>query len=265
MEVSQLEVIVQMAKEWTLEVGKRLRQSLTEAIEVEYKTSAADLVTQKDKEIEQFFIDRIRTRFPEQYVFGEEGLSEFMPPDYKKGIVWIIDPIDGTTNFVHQKQNYAISVAIYVDGEPTIGLVYDPIQDELFHAWKNHGAYLNEQKLSVLSPTVIEEAVISFNHLWLVENDKVPFDKMQRLVSDVRGVRYVGSAALEIVYVACGRLDSYLDFRLSPWDIAAGVVILNEVKAESSTLKNKAIDVFKKSSTIFSRPGLHQKILSYLS
>jgi len=257
--------IAEKAKEWTLEAGARLNLSQEEKLNVEYKTSAADIVTQKDKEIEQFFIGNIKSTYPEHYVLGEEGLSDVLPIDTQEGVVWIIDPIDGTTNFVHQNLNYAISVAVYIDGDPTIGYIYDPIKKELFSAIKNQGAFLNDQPLSTLTSCRAEEAVICFNHLWLVPNEKVDYEKMHHLVNDVRGVRYLGSAALEMAYVACGRLDSSLDFRLSPWDIAAGLVILNEVGAERTTLENQAINVFTKSSTIFSRPGIHQYILEYLS
>lgn len=262
---SRVAEIAEKAKAWTLEAGARLALSHQEKLNVEYKTSAADIVTQKDKEIEQFFVENIKTTYPGHYVLGEEGLSDVLPTDTQNGVVWIIDPIDGTTNFVHQHLNYAISVAIYIEGEPTIGYIYDPIKKELFSAIKNQGAYLNDQQLSKLASCSLEEAVICFNHLWLVPNEKVNYEKMQRLVSDVRGIRYLGSAALEMAYVACGRLDSSLDFRLSPWDIAAGIVILNEVGAEMTTLENQSINVFTKSSTIFSRPGIHQDILEYLS
>lgn len=265
MEDLRVAEIAEKAKAWTLEAGARLNLSHQEKLNVEYKTSAADIVTQKDKEIEQFFIENIKTTYPGHYVLGEEGLSDVLPTDTENGVVWIIDPIDGTTNFVHQNLNYAISVAVYIEGEPIIGYIYDPIKKELFSAIKNQGAFLNNQPLSTLTSCTVEEAVICFNHLWLVPNDKVSYEKMQRLVSNVRGVRYLGSAALEMAYVACGRLDSSLDFRLSPWDIAAGLVILKEVGAEMTTLENQAINVFTKSSTIFSRPGIHQHILEYLS
>ncbi|GAE37332.1 inositol monophosphatase family protein [Halalkalibacter akibai] len=264
MENKDLKELYETARKWTLEAGERIKHSLTDTIEVEYKTSAADLVTQKDKEIEQFFIERILNEYPDHHILGEEGMSETTPADYQQGTVWIIDPIDGTTNFVHQKRNFAISVAIYRDGSPLIGCIYDPIEEELFHGCKDNGAFLNDEKLPVLTSCSVEEAVISFNHLWVVPNEKVDYEKMQQIVLDVRGVRSIGSAALEIAYVACGRLDAYLDFRLSAWDIAAGIVILNELAGISTTMEQEDVDVFNLSSTIFIRPGLDEKLTSYL-
>lgn len=264
MEERKIRELYQTAKEWTLEAGERLKQSLQETIQVEYKTSASDLVTQKDKEIEQFFVERINQTYPGHFILGEEGISNSLQTGIKKGVVWIIDPIDGTTNFVHQKKNFAISVGIYIDGKPIIGLINNPIENELFHANINNGAYLNEEKLEPLKGCSIEEAVISFNHIWLTTNEKVDFQKVQELVRDVRGVRSVGSAALEIANVASGRFDGYLDFRLSPWDIAAGIVILKELGGNCITMEGKEIDVFAPSSTFFAKPELTAKVIDYL-
>jgi myo-inositol-1(or 4)-monophosphatase len=254
------ESIYQDAKRWTLEAGQRLKESLQDALEIEYKTSAADIVTQKDKEIEQFFVEKINATFPDHYILGEEGMATEESYNPQEEIVWIIDPIDGTTNFVHQKQNFSISVAVYEKGEPRIGIIYDPIQDECFHATLGQGAYLNDQKLDHLSTGPIEEAVMGINCLWLTPNKKFDHNKLQSLVRHVRGTRSIGSAALEMASVACGRLDAYLTLRLSPWDFAAGLVILDELGAKMTTIHNEEINVFSKSTIFVARPGLHENI-----
>jgi myo-inositol-1(or 4)-monophosphatase len=254
------ESVYQEAKGWTLEAGQRLRESLQDVLEIEYKTSAADIVTQKDKEIEQFFVDKINATFPSHYILGEEGMATEESYNPQEEIVWIIDPIDGTTNFVHQKQNFSISVAVYAKGEPLIGIIYDPIHDECFHAVLGQGAYLNDQKLDPLGATPVEEAVIGINCLWLTPNTKFDHNKLQSLVRHVRGTRSIGSAALEMASVACGRLDAYLTLRLSPWDFAAGLVILEELGAIMTTVNNEKINVFNKSTIFVARPGLHEEI-----
>nr|WP_307338963.1 inositol monophosphatase family protein [Caldalkalibacillus uzonensis] len=250
----------EQAKEWVLEAGGQLRESIKTDVLVEYKTSVADLVTEKDREIESFFVSRISRAYPAHHILGEEGINKQKLSDPKQGWVWIIDPIDGTTNFVHQKQNFCISVALYEQGEPRLGFIYDPIAGELFHALAGQGAFMNEEPLPRLTETRVEEAVIGINSLWLTPNKHFDFKPIQALVREVRGTRSVGAAALEMAYVACGRLDAYLSLRLSPWDFAAGLVIAQEVGAVTSTVHNQPVEVFEKSSVLVARPGLHQVI-----
>lgn len=259
---STFESIYTLAQSWTLEAGKRLRESLEDVLEIEYKTSAADIVTDKDREIENFFIEKISKQFPEHYVLGEEGMATEKKYNPQNEIVWIIDPIDGTTNFVHQKQNFSISVAVYEKGEPRVGIIYDPIQDECFHAFRGRGAYLNDRKLESLTGGKVEEAVLGINALWLTPNPKFDHMRLQALVRHVRATRSVGSAALEMAYVACGRLDGYLTLRLSPWDFAAGLVILAELGASMTTIHNQKIDVFSKSTVFVGKEKLHYEIMN---
>lgn len=261
MSYSTFEPIYTLARSWTLEAGKRLREGLEDTLEIEYKTSAADIVTHKDREIEEFFIEKISKEFPEHYVLGEEGMATRKEYNPKDEIVWIIDPIDGTTNFVHQKQNFSISIAVYEKGEPRIGIIYDPIHDECFHALKGRGSFLNDRKLESLEGGMVEEAVLGINALWLTPNATIDHLKLQSLVRHVRGTRSVGSAALELAYVACGRLDGYLTLRLSPWDFAAGLVILDELGASMTTIDNQKIDVFSKSTIFVGKEKVHQEIM----
>lgn len=262
MTTASLQELYQQAKSWTIEAGNRLKDSLQEALQVEYKTSAADLVTEKDRETEQFFVDLIQKHYPEHYILGEEGICSAKEYDPLNEVVWIIDPIDGTTNFVHQKQNFSISLAIYIKGEGKIGIIYDPIKNECFHALKGEGAYLNEKKLEMLRTTTVEEALIAINSLWLTPNSLFDHLSLQTLVRQVRGTRSLGSAALEIASVASGRLDGYITLRLAPWDFAAGLVILEEVGAKMSTVDNQPIDVFEKSSIYVAKPSLHEELMT---
>ena len=257
--------IYETAKAWTLEAGEILRRATQEIIEVEYKTSASDLVTQKDKEVEQFFINKLADSYPSHYLLGEEGLANDRQYDPNHEIVWIVDPIDGTTNFVHQKRNFAISVGIYEKGQPRIGFVYDPIANELFHAQVGQGAYLNNNRLQMLPGKTLEEANISINQLWLVPNSYIDHVMFTEIIQKARGTRYIGSAALEIAYVACGRLDTYIDMRLSAWDIAGGMVILREVAGAMKTFHNEDINVFKPGKTFFSNQHVLEEIRLHLN
>lgn len=252
--------IYEHALKWVYEAGDLLKKSISQSIKVEYKTSMADLVTEKDREVEAFFVQKINDTYEAHYIVGEEGIASQGNYNPEEETVWFIDPIDGTTNFVHQKQAFCISVAVYQQGEPLFGIIYDPMANECFRARSGQGAYLNNQPLKPLSNLDIGEAVIGINSLWLTPNKYDDHSKYQALVKDVRGARSIGSAALEIAYVACDRLDAYVTMRLSPWDFAAGLVILKEVGGVASTITLEDINVFKNSSLYVAKPGLHEKI-----
>ena len=247
------------AKEWIKEAGVKIKESFTKLVNVQTKSNPNDLVTDLDKETEQFFIEKIKWMFPEHQVLGEEGYGDQLKR--LSGIVWIIDPIDGTINFVHQQRNFVISIGIYEDGIGMIGLIYDVVHDELYHAHKGNGAYLNNQKLSILSNVKVEEAIIGINATWLTENRRIDHSLLIPLVNRVRGTRSYGSAALEIAYVATGRIDAYITLRLSPWDFAAGLVIMEEVAGVATTLKGRPLDLLGENTVFFSKPGLHQEIM----
>ena len=235
MEFNTRETLFKQARQWILAAGKIIREKIDDPMIIDTKSNANDLVTTMDKETEQFFADRIKEKYPDHLLFGEEGYGDNI--DSLDGTIWIVDPIDGTMNFVHQKRNFAISIGIYHDGVGEIGLIYDVMADVLYHAQKNGGAYKNEQKLEQLSSTVnLRESILGLNHFWLCENSLVDEREMQRLIRTVRGTRSTGSAALEMAYVAEGNFDGYLAMRLSPWDIAGGMVIVNEVGGVTTCL-----------------------------
>ena len=256
--------IYQQARRWVLEAGENLRASIRERVNVEYKTSVKDLVTQKDREIEAFFVQKIGEAFPTHKILGEEGMATEQEFDPAEHIVWIIDPIDGTTNFVHQRQNFAISIGFFAFDKPVFGIIYDPIREECFHALREEGAYLNDQPLQPEPKRRVEEAVLGINSIWLTPNKIFHYEQLLSLVQHLRGTRSIGSAALEMAYVACGRLDGYISLRLSPWDFAGGYVILEEVGIKQTTIHNQAIPIFEKSSVFVAPKQLHQEILTLL-
>src|SRR5690606_18681315 len=132
------------------------------------------------------------------------------------GIIWIIDPIDGTTNFVNQQRHFAISLAVYEDGVGQIGIIYDVMSNELFHCKSGEGAYMNDVLLLKLREKPLTESLIGLNATWLTKNKKIDPSVLAPLVSKVRGIRSYGAASIEIAYVAAGRLDGYISLRLKP-------------------------------------------------
>jgi myo-inositol-1(or 4)-monophosphatase len=247
------------AKTWIKEAGERIKESFPKTLDVQAKSNPNDLVTNIDKETEQFFITKIKETYPDHSILGEEGFGDKL--DHVSGIVWIIDPIDGTMNFVHQQRNFAISVGIYENGIGKIGLIYDVVHDELYHAFKGEGAFMNDKPLPRLKEVSVSEAIIGVNATWITPNKRIDPSYLSALVRDVRGTRSYGSAALEITYVATGRLDAYISLRLAPWDYAAGVVIIEELGGIVTTLRGEPIKLVEQSSLIVSKPGLHDTIM----
>lgn len=253
------ESVDQNAKQWIKEAGERIRSSFDETLNVQTKSNPNDLVTNMDKEIEQFFIAKIRGAYPGHRVLGEEGFGDTL--EAHKGIVWMLDPIDGTMNFIHQQRNFAISLGIYEDGVGKIGFVYDVAHEELYHAVRGQGAFLNEKRLPNLESTEVKEAIIALNASWVMKNNRIDHDLLIPLARDARGTRSYGTAALEIIYVATGRVDAYISLRLAPWDYAGGAVIVEELGGIVTNLKGEKLDFLSKDSVFVAKPGLHEVIM----
>jgi len=247
------------ARHWVKEAGERIKESLSTPLHIQIKSGRNDFVTNIDKETEKFFIERIRRKFPDHRILGEEGFGD--PVKDLNGIVWIIDPIDGTTNFIHQRRNFAISVGIFENGCGKIAYIYDVINGELFHAVHGEGAFLNGNPLPRLERVHVNEAVIGLNPAWLIANRRINPVILRELVRDVRGTRSYGSAAIEIAGVAAGRLDAYLSLRLSPWDIAGGLILLKEVGGVATNLRGEPLNLLQENTVIFSKPGLYEEIM----
>src|SRR5699024_3924978 len=176
--------------------------------------------------------------------------------------IWIVDPIDGTTNFVHQGRNFCISVGIYKNGIGEIGIIYDVILEQLYVAKRNKGAYKNGKRLKKLREDLPkEEAILGINHFLLCQNRLVDYRATQDLVRKVRGVRSYGSAALQFAYVAEGVLDGYLALRLSPWDVAAGMILVNEVGGKTTNLFGESLDMLSKDSLLTSNGNIHVELI----
>ncbi len=138
--------VYSQAQNWVKEAGDKIRSSFDKTLDIQTKSNPNDLVTNIDKEIEQFFIKKIREIYPNHKIMGEEGFGDRSIKH--EGVVWLIDPIDGTMNFIHQQRNFAISLGIYENGLGKIGLVYDVVHDELYHAFRGEGAYMNESAIT---------------------------------------------------------------------------------------------------------------------
>ncbi len=175
------------------------------------KKGPRDFVTKTDKQVEKILIEEL-SKTKKNYSFLSEEVGSIKNKD--KDNIWIIDPIDGTTNFLHGIPHFAICVALESKKEIISGLIYDPIKDEMFYAEKNKGAYLNSQRLRVSNRSLIDECLFSSNH------EGVKFSNLN--------MRYSGCAALDLAYVASGRLDGFFHNKINIWDVAAGALLVEE-------------------------------------
>ncbi|RJP77434.1 MAG: inositol monophosphatase [Desulfobacteraceae bacterium] len=192
------------------------------------KKGDIDLVTQADIASEKEIVAEIQYRFPDHSILAEEsgiieGLSMYQ---------WIIDPLDGTTNFAHQVGLFAVSIAFAIDGEPIIGTVLNPLTGELFSAQKGHGATLNGKKIDVSETSKVADSLLVTGFPYDFKVMIRPLmHRFEACLTAARGVRRLGSAALDLCYVACGRFEGFWEQHLKPWDTAAGLVIAREAGA----------------------------------
>lgn len=254
-----LKQIDQYAKSIIVEAAKRIRNAFSYNLVIETKSNANDLVTNIDRETELFFIEKIKSFDPTHKILGEEGMGEKV--ESLDGVVWIIDPIDGTMNFVKQHRHFMISIGIFIDGVGKLGYIYDVMREDLFNAVAGEGAWYNASPLRKLQPVKIEESVIGINAHWVAPNRHIHHEKVIELVRKVRGTRSYGSAAMEIAFVVSGKLDAYVSMRLSPWDIAGGIIIAQEVGAITTNLHGEGFDFLHQDTFIIANPAIHQELL----
>lgn len=263
MQESTLTALKELALECARSAGELSLTRMKEPFQVEYKTSASDLVTAVDKEVEKHVIEMILKRFPDHGILGEESTFE---GDYSRfDTLWVIDPIDGTTNFVHQHINFSVSIAVYHKGEGMIGVVYDPSRDELFYAVKGQGAYLNDKPLHLERTVSLEEALLCTSVFWNKRAEQMGIDLIvKKLAGKVRGMRLLGSAALELAYVAAGRLDGYVSLSLNAWDFGAGRLIVEEAGGRVTTMMGSPLPFDQKSSVMACNPTFYEELRNYL-
>ncbi len=186
---------------------------------------ASDFVTSVDTKSEQIIIDTIRDAFPHHIFLAEESLKEIDTEKYR----WIIDPLDGTTNFIHQYPVFSVSIALENQREIILGVIFDPLRDELFTAEKGRGAYLNDRRIRVSAVQDREESLITTGFPFRRKEFIDPYLKLFRNVFlRVGDLRRAGSAALDLAYLACGRCEGFFEIGLGPWDIAAGEIMIRE-------------------------------------
>lgn len=217
---------------WVKEASVMAQQMRGEGLQVRHK-SKADLVTEADTTIETYLLGKVQSNFPGHSVNAEEtGLHEG-----DKDHEWFIDPIDGTLNYAHGLPQYAISVAYASQGELKLGVIANPPMQEIFSAEVGKGAYLNGKRIQVSETReLIDSMLITGFRYHLLDTPRSNVNNFIRLSHEVQAVRRLGSAALDMAYVACGRVEGFWEIDLNPWDVAAGILLIREAGGEVSTL-----------------------------
>ncbi|KAB8138613.1 inositol monophosphatase family protein [Gracilibacillus oryzae] len=253
--------IFENAKKWVYEAGERIRSHMKKQFQIDTKSNPNDLVTEVDKATEQFFVEKIKTTYPDHKLIGEEGYGDTV--DKLDGTIWIIDPIDGTMNFVHQKRNFAISIGIYHEGVGEIGLIYNVMEDVLYTGLKGEGAFRNQVKLPMLREKIqIETSIIGMNSILACENRRINEKKIQQLIKDSRGTRSYGSAALEFAFVAEGVLDCYITMKLAPWDFAAGSILIEEVGGMTVQATGEPVNILTDNTIITCNKLIYKDLMT---
>jgi len=230
--------VIRLSREigtWMREERKTFKQS---AIEIK---GFNNFVSYVDKEAEKRFVSGLAELLPESGFIAEEGTSDKVGQRYQ----WIIDPLDGTTNYVHGIPLYCTSVALIEGEELIMGVVYEPNTDECFHAMKGHGAYRNDEQIKVSSQKELIKSLLATGFPYDdFHREKGYFEILKALTKKSRGLRRLGTAALDLVYVADGRFEGFYEYGLNPWDVAAGALIVVEAGGQVTDFKGEEDYVF---------------------
>jgi myo-inositol-1(or 4)-monophosphatase len=216
----------------THEAGKLLAEFYRMHVGFELKGDF-DLVTEADRASERLVVERIVAHYPEHSIVAEEGGGREGSSEFR----WFVDPLDGTTNFAHGYPAFNVTVALARGDEMIVGVVYDPLREEMFVAEKGSGAYLNDKKIRVSPATRLADSLVSTGFPSRKRSQNVNIHFYYQLAMTTHGVRRGGSAALDLSYVACGRLDGFWEFGLNPWDLAAGRLLVTEAGGQCTDMR----------------------------
>ena len=218
---------------------------------------ASDYVTSVDRSAEEIIIHMIRKNFPDHIIHAEESGKDTGTGEYR----WIIDPLDGTTNYIHGYPQFSVSIGLEHEGEVILGVIFDPLKDELFTAIHGCGAFLNGKTLSISSVTTLEDSLLSTGFPFRNKEIIGPYlDLFRNLFSRISDMRRAGSAALDLAYVAAGRCDGFFEIGLSPWDIAAGSILIREAGGIISDFSGGK-DFLITGNVVAGNPTIHTAVL----
>lgn len=241
------------------EAGELLRKNLSQIGEIYFK-GLVNLVTKSDTESQDLIFDRLSARFPGHDFLAEEGLKSLKGAEFR----WVFDPLDGTTNFAHGFPVFCVSLGLEHRGRLACGVVYDPMREEIFWAEKGEGAYLNGERIRVSKINDLDRSLLATGFAYDIRETKTNIRQADDFLLRAQGLRRCGSAALDLCYVACGRLEGFWEMKLSPWDTAAGAVIVEEAGGRVSDFQGNPVDIYHP-EVVASNGLVHQAMMDVLN
>jgi myo-inositol-1(or 4)-monophosphatase len=252
--------MLEQAKQAAVAAGKLIRNHAGKAKSVQSKSGQeTNLVTELDREAESIIIKTLLARYPDHDVLAEESGSHNHASDYR----WVIDPIDGTTNFASGLPIFCVSIGLEYKNNVVLGAIYDPTRDELFTAERGKGAFLNGYPIRVSTTSSLIESVLVTGFAYNVSSTRENIDHFENFLLAARAVRRLGSAALDLCYVAAGRLDGYWEMSLNPWDMAAGVLLVEEAGGKYTDLEGRPSTIHNK-KILVSNGKIHDQMVGVL-
>ncbi len=259
--------IAETAISIAIEAGRVVRSAFPRTAISNIRRKGVNPVSDTDIAAERLIISRLSSAFPHHRILAEEGgfaqshMSQGSPGEAEDAPVWVVDPLDGTNNFVHGFPHVAISLALCVEGKPVVGVIHDPLRGETFSAYQGGGCRLNGESVSVSSISRLADAFLAAGFPY--DRRTAADNNVQRLDHFLRrsqGVRRAGSAALDLAYVACGRFDGFFEIRLSPWDVAAGILLIREAGGRVTDFTGSD-DCYSGDTVLASNGLLHEDML----
>ncbi len=251
-----LDKVIQIAKE----AGEIAREGFRKNMIVETKGSLTNLVTEYDKKSEETIINFIRKEFPSHSILAEESGTQEFSSEY----IWVIDPIDGTTNYAHGLPIFSVSIGVQKNNELIYGVVYDVMRDAVYSTEKGSGAFCDERKLQVSTNDDLQKSILVTGFPYNVsENPDHAFERFVAFLKTARAIRRLGSAALDMCYVAEGVFDGFWEVSLNPWDMAAGKLLIEEAGGIVTNFAGEPINIYSK-QILATNKKVHQAMMKIL-
>lgn len=243
------------------EAGKLFFEKVTEG-DVNEKKGTANFVTSVDLAVQDFVVRELECLLPGSNIITEESSSNLF---HMERPTWILDPVDGTTNLMYDYRHSAVSLALLIEGKPVLGMVYNPFLQEFFWGEKGKGAFLNEKSMKVSSSRKLSDSLVAFGTTPYDRSEAArTFEITRDVFSNSRDVRRSGSAALDMAYVACGRLDGFYELSLQPWDYAAGIILLEEAGGRVTNWAGRGLSCTAADSVAATNGDIHEELRNLL-
>lgn len=253
------------------EAGALLRKGIREQKSITHKSSAIDLMTQYDETAESLILEQLQSHFPNHiYLAEESGISDLSDNGRQSPYTWYIDPLDGTNNFAHGFPVFCVSLALYQENRPLVAVIYDPLREECFSAVTGQGAFLTTpdgtERLKASSVRTLLGSLLATGFPY--DRHHAELDNVTQLAAflkQAQGIRRPGSAALDLAYVAAGRLDGYWEYKLNSWDVAAGMLLVAEAGGKVTGVDGRPPSLAGKVALVASNGLIHEAMLSVLA